>query len=144
MTDKRNDKENEVIALGRWCSAVLEGFSQLGSNPTISAMQSVVSAATERKSVTQLKSIKRDLLEWLRGLSPAQQAAVLARAEENDQLAEEDEEIVVKRAISRGRIETDEEYETLRVWLDFAQDDEDRAHDVELVDALLTKFSTNV
>jgi hypothetical protein len=130
--------------LGRWCNAVLDGFSQFGSNPVIPETQRIVSAAIERKNVAQLRSIRKELLEWVRGLSPAQQTAVRARAEGSDQPGENDEEVVVRRALERGRIETEDEYQTLRVWLEFAQDDEGRTRDVQLVDALLTEFGTNV
>ena len=143
MTDKQKERETEAIALGNWCNAVLDGFSQLGSSPTISALQSVVSVALKRKSVAQLRTIRRDLSEWLRGLSPTQRATVLARVAASDPLAD-DEEVVVRRAIERGKIKTLDEYETLRVWLEFAQDDKERSQDVQVVDALLTKFGTKV
>lgn len=142
MTDKR---DAEVAELGRWCKAVLQYFSQLGVNPTITELERVVSKAIERKSVTQLRSLRRDLSEWARGLSPAQQAALRAHTDGLEEVAEvDDEETVVREAIARGRIESEEEYETLRTWLEFAQEDASRAPDVELVDALLTRFGTNI
>jgi hypothetical protein len=142
MTDKR---DAEIAALGRWCQAVLQYFSQLGVNRTVAEFERVVSSAIERKSVTQLRSLRRNLSEWARGLSPAQQAALRTHTEGLEEAATEvDEETIVRTAIARGRIESEEEYETLRTWLEFSQEDESRADDVQLVDALLTRFGTNI
>jgi hypothetical protein len=147
----KEEKQAELVALGRWCTAVLANFSRVGTSPFVSGMQGIVAKAIEKKSVTQLRTIKRDLSEWIRGLSPAQRTAVLEDVDqaggkegEEGEGGEEGEEVVVRRAIERGWIESEDEYRTLSTWLEFTQEDDKRADDLLLVDALLTKFGTKL
>lgn len=145
MVEKQDQREAEIAALGNWCLAVVRGRSELGADPSAQEMERIVLLAIEQKRVADLKSIRRHFAEWIRGLSPAQQAVVRAHTSGwEDDANQEDEEAVLRRVVKRGKISTVDEYETLRAWFEFTQEDAARAQDLAVVDALLTGSGTKV
>jgi hypothetical protein len=145
MADERGRREAEIIELGNWCLAVLRARSQLGMGSSTSELESVVSRAIERKRLAELRTVKRDLSEWIRGLSPAHQATIRANTEGlGGDAKRTDEEAVLRRVITRGKIASRDEYETLRTWFEFSQNDAARSQDLQVVDALLTRFGTTI
>jgi hypothetical protein len=66
-------KDDTAAELAQWCLAVTRYFSTLGANPIVSEIEEAIAKALEARNLRHLRSIKRDLAEWGRGLNPEQQ-----------------------------------------------------------------------
>ena len=140
-------REAEATALGRWCLCVTGCIGQMG-DPTIPEFEEVVSRSLAARSVTQLRSLKRDLTEWVRGLTPQQQLRVeeALRAQVGAEFSDEEtaDRETVKQVLDRGKIQNQVEYRLLSQWIDRLIDDESKKEEVAKIDALLTQFGTRI
>lgn len=136
----------EVAELGRWCSLVVRYLSTLGNEILLGEVEKAVANAIKSGNLRGLKTLKRDFLEWARGLTPAQQRGLDAalNAAGLPTLASENksEEATVLRIIARGKIKNDDEYRLLSSWMDVLLDDGSKRDEAAKLDAMLTSYGT--
>jgi hypothetical protein len=104
-------------------------------------LEKAVDAALGRSDLRGLKMVRRDLTEWVRGLSGGEVAKLdaLLRAQFGEGLTDEAkaQRKEVQNIVRRGCIETDDEYRLLVSYLDEIYRDPSRKEEVEAINALL-------
>jgi len=143
MAKIRAHRDAEAAELARWCLAVTAYLATLSDDPAIDDFSNLVKAALQASSVTRLKSLKRDLTEWGRGLSAEQQrgldAALRAQTGASFSEAERTDDGLVDKILARGQIRTDDEYRLVSEWLDRTSDSCEPTK-IAAVDVLLTRY----
>ena len=138
-----NKAQREAARLARWCLSVTDYLATLGNDPSIGEFADIVNIALEAGSVTQLKSIKRDLSEWARGLTPEQQRGLnlALQSQTGASLADEDsvDQGLVDKILSRGAIRTENEYRLVSEWMGRLEDAVEPAK-IAAIEALLTRY----
>ena len=147
MTMNRAQREEEAVALARWCLCVTGCLGELGVH-AIPEMENAIRKALATRSVTPLRSVKRDLTEWVRGLTPKQRLGIeeALRAQVGAEFSDEEttDRETVKQVLERGKIQNQVEYRLLSQWIDRLIDDESKKEEVAKIDALLTQFGTRI
>ena len=150
MAKKRiTERDRELVALIGWCTIVKKQFLRMSSNdPLIVEFATVVDAAVQARKVGQLRSLKRDLMEWIRTLNAQQQKEIdealqteLGRGLGDETRAEEKK---VEEILRRGSIQSEDEYRLLSAWLELIQGDASKQAELEKIDALLTEFGARI
>ena len=140
---KKAQREAEAARLARWCLSMTDYLATLGNDPSIGEFAGIVDVALKAGSVTQLKSIKRDLTEWARGLTPEQQRGLnlALQSQTGASLADEDsvDQGLVDKILSRGAIRTENEYRLVSEWMGRLEDAVEPAK-IAAIDALLTRY----
>jgi FixJ family two-component response regulator len=143
-----NEKAATARDLAAWCKIVIQEFREFGGNIGIEELETAVEGALGKQKVRQLESIKRDLVEWIRGLTPEERQkideALVKELGEGIADAVTVQQKEVQRVLNRGHIASESEYHLLKGWLDFIRDDESNAAEAEKVDELLTAFGTRL
>lgn len=123
-------------------------MEQMSDELTIRQYAVLIRESEQAVRVGALKTLQRDLKEWVRGMSAAEQQIIedALRARLGVELSHENakDERVVERVLERGAIETDVEYRLLHQWVDRALEDGNPREQIEKADALLTAFGTQM
>jgi hypothetical protein len=147
MAMNKAQREAEAARLARWCLSVTDYLATLGNDPSVGDFAELVNAALKSGSVAQLKSIKRDLTEWARGLTPEQQRGLnrALQSQTGASLAHEDsvDQALVNEVLARGEIRTDNEYRIMNEWMDRLGGASDPGK-MATIDALLTRYGSRL
>lgn len=140
-------KDEEAAELAEWCLGVRQYFSKLGSNPIVPEIEDAIAKALKSRNLRQLKSIKRDLAEWGRGLNPEQRRAMeeSIRARLGDRWRDEgaQDQDTIRQILERGAIRNEDEYRLLSERMAEIVDDDAKQSEIEQIDLLLTRFGTS-
>jgi hypothetical protein len=140
-------KDEEAAELARWCLGVTQYFSKLGSNPIVPEIEEAIAKALKTRNLRNLKSIKRDLAEWGRGLNPEQRNGLeeSIRAHVGDRWRDESAlaQDAVRQILERGAIRNEDEYQLLSQRMDEIVGDDSNQSEIEKIDLLLTQFGTS-
>jgi len=131
---------DELRDLASECGVIIRYLGARGSSEDAAELNGVLERAKLSKS--KLKTLRRDLDEWCRGLSAAHQIELRALlvAATGAEPTNPDERAL--ELIKRGKISSREDYEILRAWLEFADADAVAPDLIARADALLTLYST--
>ena len=145
---KDEDRAREATELAQWCTGVTNYLRRLGSDPILDEMDGAIARALKAQSVGQLKAMRRELAEWARTLTPAQQKemdeSIRARVGGEPSGKPEPLDAAVGKILKRGSIRTESEYRLLGEWMDRMSDDDSRRAEIEQIDVLLTQFGTRL
>jgi hypothetical protein len=145
MAMDKVQREAEAARLARWCLSVTDYLATLGNDPSIGDFVDIVNAALKAGRIAQLNSIKRDLTEWARGLTPEQQRGLdrALQSQTGSSLGDEDnaDQELVDKVLARGEIHTDNEYRLMNEWMGRLGDASETAK-MAVIDALLTRYGT--
>jgi hypothetical protein len=131
---------DDLHDLASECEVIVRYLGARGSSEDAAELNGALESA--KRSRSKLKTLRRDLGEWCRGLSAAHQAelrALLLAATGAERTNANERAVEV---IKRGRISSREDYEILRTWLEFADADAVAPDLIARADALLTLYST--
>ncbi len=136
-----------VTGLYSWCREVLAGMAELDAGAAadmIAPAQSVSESAYASRDKKALEQIALELRDWVRGLSPEQQASIEARVRAKLGVGVDDavppSEVVIGNAMSRGSIETEHEFRVIEARVIDAVADPRNAEEVRALNALLEDF----
>ncbi|HEY3256327.1 MAG TPA: hypothetical protein VGJ91_20350 [Polyangiaceae bacterium] len=140
-------REAEAARLARWCLSVTDYLATLDNDPSIGDFADIVNIALKAGSVAQLKSIKRDLTEWVRGLTLEQQRGLnhTLQSQIGASLGDEDsvDQALVDEVLARGEIRTESEYRLVNEWMGRLGDASEPAK-IAAIDALLARYGTRL
>lgn len=140
-----NEGSDEIARLRGWCETTLEFI--VGGTPEDelkAQFADTIARTASANDVKGLRRLKKDFLEWARGLSSEQQRALdeVLRQRFGEGLSEgaTSEAKAVRQILKRGSIRTEEEYRAVSRYVDEFQHDDSKQSELEKADRLLAEF----
>ncbi len=139
------DKDSEMLRLHKWCRIVLQAMERMDPQTTLYAdLMRNLDETLRRRRIAALRVAARDVLEWVRGLKPADQAVIdkALRSELGSGLSEDSASMreEVRAIVRRGAIRDDDEYRLVRSWADMESGPAERTLDVATLVSLMDQY----
>lgn len=135
---------DERRELHEWCRVVLEFFNKVEASPSFSGFMETTDQVFRSGSQRQVRSVVRDLREWMEALTPKDRKRLDAILQlrfgkewKADPVGDED---AAQEIYHRGRVRNEEEYRILRSRLDVIPAGSESEREIAQINSLLAAF----
>ena len=137
--------EKTLLITKEWCEMIIHFMlSKAGPNNSLKEVLNLVKGIYHKKNLAGLKSIKKDLGEWVKVLSRPDlfELNILLQNKFGENLDNDANKIirVIEKIISRGKIINDEEYELIVKRVEEIYENENNKLEIETLNILLVNY----
>ena len=147
MAKKLNDiQQKELVRLKEQCLTILNFMIEKnGELPLFDQFKNIIHETFEKKNISGLKYLSKDIIEWAKGLSQIDFASLqeLLIKKFGTNMSQSDDKIIIEinRILKRGKINNKEEYNLLLEEVEEIYLDIDKKDKVEVINNLLASYS---